>query len=88
MDIMVVLLHVLIALTSVIYTTYLYFQPSKRKFYAAYGLIGATLASGTYLVISTHSPLLSSCVTGLVYLGIVLSGLAAASRKLTEKTRI
>lgn len=78
---MIVLLHVLIALSSAAYTTYLYFSPSKRKFYAAYGLIGATLASGTYLVISTHSPLLSSCVTGLIYLGIVLTGLLAAHRK-------
>ncbi len=78
---MIVLLHVLIALSSVAYTTYLYFRPSKSKFYAAYGLIGATLASGTYLVVSTHSPLLSSCVTGLVYLGIVSFGVFAASRK-------
>lgn len=81
MDLMIVLLHVLIALSSVAYTTYLYFRPTKRKFYAAYGLIGATLASGTYLVISTHSPLLSSCVTGLVYLGIVSAGVFAASQK-------
>lgn len=78
---MIVLLHVLIALSSVAWTTYLNFAPSRRKFYAAYGLIGATLASGTYLVISTHSPLLSSCVTGLVYLGIVLSGVFVAARK-------
>jgi hypothetical protein len=78
---MMILLHVLIALSSVAWTTRLYFAPKKRRFYAAYGLIAATLASGTYLVVSTHSPLLSSCVTGLVYLGIVLSGVFAASRK-------
>lgn len=83
---MIVLLHVLIALSSVAWTTYLYFAPTKGKFYAAYGLIGATLASGTYLVISTHSPLLSSCVTGLIYLGIVLTGVFAASRKLARET--
>lgn len=78
---MIVLLHVLIAISSVAWTTHLYFAPTRRKFYAAYGLIAATLASGTYLVISTHSPLLSSCVTGLIYLGVVLSGVFAASRK-------
>jgi len=82
---MVILLHVLIAFGSIAYTTYLYARPSKHKFYAAYGLIAATLASGTYLVVSTHSPLLSSCVTGLVYLGIVLTGVFAAYKKpLTE----
>lgn len=84
---MIVLIHVAIALSSVIWTTHLYFSPTKRKFYGAYGLIAATLASGTYLVLSTHSPLLSSCMTGLVYLGIVLSGLLAARQKLLATTR-
>ncbi|HET7059702.1 MAG TPA: hypothetical protein VFH99_00050 [Candidatus Saccharimonadales bacterium] len=83
---MIVLLHVLIALSSVAWTTHLYFSPTRRKFYAAYGFIGATLASGTYLVISTHSPLLSSCVTGLVYLGVVSSGVFAAHRKPLTKS--
>lgn len=85
---MIILLHILIALSSIAWTTHLYFAPTKRKFYAAYGLIGATLASGTYLVVSTRSPLLSSCVTGLFYLGIVLTGVFAASRKLTKTDRL
>jgi hypothetical protein len=85
---MIVLLHVLIALSSIAWTSYLYLAPSKHKFYAAYGLIAATLASGAYLVISTGSPLLSSCVTGLVYLGIVSSGVIASSKKLGKNTNI
>jgi hypothetical protein len=79
---MFILLHVLIALSSVVYTTYLYFAPTRFKLYVSYTLIGSTLASGTYLVISTHSPLLSSCETGLIYLGIVLTGLLAARHRL------
>jgi hypothetical protein len=78
---MIVLLHVLIALSSIAYTTYLYFRPSRRKFYAAYSLVTATLVSGTYLVISTGSPLLSSCTTGLLYLGLVTSMLLLSLRK-------
>jgi hypothetical protein len=80
---MIVLLHVIIALTSVAYTTYLYFRPSKRKFYASYGLITATLASGTYLVVSTHAPLVSSCISGLAYLLLLSFGLVIASHRLT-----
>ena len=79
---MIVLLHVLIAISSITFTTYLYFKPSKGKFYGAYGLIGATLVSGTWLVISTGSPLLSSCMTGLIYFGITISGIVAAKHKL------
>ena len=85
MIIMIVLVHVIIALSSMVYTTYLYFRPSRRRIYGAYGLIGATLASGTYLVISTHSPLLPSCMSGLIYLGIVSFGVVLASRKLADK---
>ncbi len=80
------MLHIVVALSSIVYTTYLYLRPSKRKFYAAYGLIAATLASGTYLVVSTHSPLLSSCATGLIYLGVVSAGIATAVRRLSSKT--
>lgn len=78
---MLVLVHVMIALSSMAYTTYLYIRPSKRRFHVAYGLITATLGSGTYLVISTHSPLLSSCMAGLIYLGAVSAGVYAASRR-------
>lgn len=83
---MIVLLHVLIALSSIAFTTYLYLRPSKRKFYASYGLIAATLASGTYLVASTHSPLLSSCMTGLIYLGVVTFGVLTAHHKMASQS--
>lgn len=75
-------IHIIIALSSVAYTTYLLFSPSKLKFYVSYGLVGLTLLSGTILVIITHSPLLSACETGLLYSGIVLSGILAAHRRL------
>jgi len=78
---MIILLHVLIALSSLVFTTYLYLKPSKTKFYASYTLIGATLASGTYLVISSSAPLLSSCTTGLTYLSIVTFANLLAHRK-------
>jgi uncharacterized membrane protein len=73
---------VIIALSSVAYTTYLFFTPTKLKFYVSYALIGLTLASGTYLVVSLHTPLLSACETGLIYLSVVLGGLLAAHHRL------
>jgi len=84
---MVLLVHIFIALSSVVYTSYLFFSPSRRHFYVSYGLVGATLASGTYLVITTHQPLLQSCVTGLVYIGIVLLGISLAHSRLATETR-
>jgi hypothetical protein len=75
---MIVLIHVLIALSSVGFSTYLVFRPSNRNFYINYSLIGMTFATGIYLVWSTHSPLLQSCISGLVYLGLVSFITAAA----------
>lgn len=82
---MIVLLHVIIALSSMAYTTLMYVAPSKNKLKISYGLIGLTLASGTYLVVSTHAQMLSSCMTGLIYLGIVSAGILAARHKLATQ---
>ena len=78
---MLLITHVLVALSSIIATGLAYLSPSQRKLRTSYGLVGLTLASGTALVITTHSPLLSSCMTGLAYLGIVTFGIVASQRK-------
>ena len=83
---MIILAHVLIALSSMAYTTYLFISPAKVKFYISYGLIGATLISGTYLVLSTHSKLLPACEAGLFYLAAVTTGVVAAHHKLANQT--
>jgi len=77
-----VLLHIVIALSSLVYTTYLFVRPSKRKFYVNYGLIALTLVSGTYLVVSTHAQMLQACTTGVIYIGAVTLGMIAARHRL------
>ena len=85
---MIILLHVIIALTSIVSTTVLAFIPSRFKMRVSFGLIAATLASGTYLVVSTHSPLVSSCLTGLAYLSVALAGVGVgAYRMARQETR-
>ncbi len=79
---MTLVLHILIALSSLAYTTYLFFTPSRAKLRLSYGLVAATLASGTYLVVSTHTAILQSCLTGLLYLGLDSLGILSARRKL------
>ncbi|MFI5275502.1 MAG: hypothetical protein ACHQT5_01630 [Candidatus Saccharimonadales bacterium] len=82
---MILLIHIIVALSSIVTSTFSFLQPSKAKVRCTYGLILLTLASGTYLVWSTHSPLLSSCITGLLYLGVALSGVLGAQRKLAAE---
>lgn len=82
---MIVLIHVLIALSSIVMTTAAYIAPTERKLHTNYFLIAATLISGTYLVVSTHSGLISACTTGLAYLSIVSVGTAFARQKLLKQ---
>lgn len=85
---MVILIHVIIAVTSILFAGYTFFSPSKAKLGISYGLVAATLTSGTYLVVLMQSPLLSACATGLFYLGVVLAGLVAAHRRLATQESI
>ena len=82
---MIVFMHVSIALSSLAYTTYLFFVPSTIKFKVGYGLVAATLISGVYLVLTTHSNLLSACRMGITYLSVVSIAMFVARRKLVKQ---
>lgn len=81
---MIVLIHVLAALGSITYTTYLIFSPSAFKLRIAYGFMAGTLLSGSYLAIAGSSSLLRTCITGLVYISLVSVGLVLAQKKLVR----
>lgn len=79
---MLLVTHILIALTSMAFSGLTVFMPSRTRLRVSYGLIAATLASGTWLVLATRSPLLSACVSGLVFLGISTGAMILAQRRL------
>lgn len=68
---MIILIHVLIAITSIVVSSITFMRPTIKKLFVSYGFIFATIFSGTYLVVTTPSHILQSCLTGLVYLTIV-----------------
>lgn len=78
---MALIIHIIIALTSIAFTTLLFALPSRTKFRANYALIALTLTTGTYLVVSTNAPMLKSCMSGLVYISLVTLGTIAAHYK-------
>lgn len=82
---MILLAHIAVALASLVWTTFLWMRPTKAKFIGSYVLLGATLASGTYLVISVKAHILQACATGLVYVGVVSFGIARAHNKLAAE---
>ncbi len=74
--------HIIIALLSIGVSTILFFTPSRLKIKLSSLLLVSTLISGTILVISTGAPILSTCLTGLVYTSYVVFALYSSSRKL------
>lgn len=79
---MLLLIHIIIALSSLLYVTVLCIKPAERAFFAAYALIVSTLASGTALVFSLQAPLLRSCMSGLLYLAAASFGVFIARQRL------
>lgn len=84
---MILLFHIAIAIASLVHTTFLYIAPSRSKLRISYTLVALTVASGTLLVVLLDSPLLKTCMVGLVYLGIVSAGIIAARHKLMRATQ-
>lgn len=85
---MILVLHIATALTSVVYTGYTYFKPSRTKLLVSYGLIAGMLTTGTMLVIAKPSHLMTACIDGLAYLAVVLTGIALARQKLAQATSV
>lgn len=79
---MLLLFHIVIAVTSLIFTAFTFFLPSGLKVRISQALIALTLASGTYLVFSMKVNLLKVCAMGLMYTVVVSYGILASQRKL------
>lgn len=85
---MLLVTHIIIAISSVAYTTLLLLRPTQTKLYTSYALVGATLASGIYLTIVNPASMLRTCTTGLVYVIIVTAGIALAHKKLVTTKQL
>ncbi|MCA9333383.1 hypothetical protein KDA00_05940 [Candidatus Saccharibacteria bacterium] len=81
---MVLIIHIFIALSSLVYTTLLIANPTETRFKNSYILVAGTLVSGSVLVAVSHAPILKSCVSGLIYTSVVLAGIAVAQRRLAK----
>jgi hypothetical protein len=81
---MILILHITVALASLVTTGLSAIFPSRKRLHISYGLIGLTLASGTVLVLTTHVAILHTCETGLVFLAVSLFGISVTSRRLSK----
>lgn len=81
---MILVTHILIALASIAFAAFTVFTPNKDKLRVSLLLTGLTIVSGTVLVVTTNSPLLQSCMTGLGYLAIMFAAIAVSYYRLAR----
>ena len=77
-------IHIIIALSSVFYTLFVFFSPSQNRLRASYILIALTILTGSCLVAIMPAHLTQTCVEGLVYIAAMLAGIFAVKHKLAN----
>lgn len=77
-------IHVVVAITSLGVAASGLLWPSRTRLNLSYSLVATTIASGTTLVVVTHSAVLQSCLTGLMYTATALSLTQLLRRRLTS----
>ncbi len=65
---MILLIHIIIALSSLAVGTYAFARPSQTKLHVSYGFASGTFISGVVLIMSGAS-LVHACISGIVFLG-------------------
>lgn len=82
---MIIITHIFLAILSILTATYVLFKPSYKGLIFSYLMVGSVLISGTYLVVSTKSSILSACITGLAYTVLVTATLLFAEKRLQKE---
>ncbi len=82
---MFLIVHILIALASVGYSTLSIFAPSNKKIKINYIFLGGTWASGFLLVFQNNVSFGHLCLSGILYTGVVTLNIFLAKRKLAAQ---
>jgi hypothetical protein len=81
---MLVLIHIIIAVSGLVASGLTYVAPSAVKLKLSYVLVALTFISGTYLVLASDSSIKSACLSGIVYLSAVMLLLSGAKKQIGE----
>lgn len=81
---MILLLHIAIAVASLLLAAYSLFSPSRAKLFLNYGMIAATLGTGGYLIVMSPAHMTQGCAVGLFYTLIMIAASVALRRKIAQ----
>ncbi len=79
-----ILLHVIIAIISVGYTTFSAFVPSKNKLNIVYVLTALTLGTGTLLIFTEHTNMTRLCLMAVLYIGFVVANVYIIRKRVNK----
>jgi hypothetical protein len=84
---MELIVHIIIALASLVTATLTLASPTARKLHTSYALVAATVLSGTFLVWTQPAHLMQACTSGLLYLGAVTAAIVVARQRYSQLQR-
>ena len=76
--------HIIVAMSGIAIAVVSLVSMSPRAISASYMLTGATIATGTGLIILKPDSLLKSCLTGLLYIVVILILTSLAQYRLSH----
>ena len=82
------ILHIIVALTSLVQTSYMLVTPSKTGLRISYALMGLTLTSGSLLILTTGTHILEACLMGILYTGFVSFGIVRTQHTLAKNAAV
>jgi hypothetical protein len=82
---MLLLIHVTLALLTLIISTLSLFAPSLQKIKLTYALTTATLLSAGGLVVFNNASIGRTCMTAVVYLAVVFINVFITKKKLAKE---
>ncbi len=82
---MLLLIHIILAISGIVFATYSAFAPSKKRLAISYALTIATLISAGFVVLASHTSFGHACLSGLAYLGVVSVGIVIAQKRMALK---
>lgn len=78
------LIHIIIAVLSLVWSTITLIKPSIAKLRVSYAMTGGVLATGVLLVVFNHAVIVQACTSGLSYLVVSLSLTAIGHHRLQK----
>lgn len=74
--------HIILAVFSIVFSSLMYFSPSKNKILASYAMLLGVVLSGTFLIVTSHVQILRTCLVGLGFIAYSSLAIYLTTKKL------